>query len=67
MEPDFEAVSVEVSEGSTGQVLAGVDDLLVLLRRNARDWFGADAGFLEKFDHVVEGTFQELKDRHKSQ
>ena len=56
MEPDLEAVSVEVIEGEDGQVLAGVDDLLVLLRRIAQSWVGEEPDFLEKFNHVVEGA-----------
>jgi hypothetical protein len=63
MEPDFNAIEVEATVGPDGQLLAGVDDLLVLLKRNARAWFGEDAAFLKKFDHVVEGAFQHLKDR----
>jgi hypothetical protein len=62
MEPDFNETQIEAQEGKSGQILAGVDDLLVLLRRNARSWFGNDAGFLEKFDHVVEGAIDDVKE-----
>jgi hypothetical protein len=54
---------VSASESDDGQLMVGADDLLVLLRRRARDWFQADAYFLERFDHVVESAIGELKEK----
>jgi hypothetical protein len=61
MKPNEDPTTVELGEGEHGQILAGLDDMLVLLRRRARSWFGEDAPFLEKFDHVVQEIYSMVK------
>jgi hypothetical protein len=62
---DEDGTTIEVVEGADGQLLADVDDMLVLLRHHARRWFGDDSGFLERFDHVVEGAIDDVKEHHR--
>jgi hypothetical protein len=67
MEPNEDPTLVALIEGKDGQIFAGLDDLLVLLRRRAREWFGKDAHFLEQFDHVVQETYLTVKSQEKKQ
>jgi hypothetical protein len=58
---DFDTTSIETMRGDDGQILAAIDDLLVLLKRRAREWYPDDDNFHYQFDHIINSSLDELK------
>ena len=64
---DFDSTRIDMVENDSGQILVGLDDMLVLLKSRARQWFADDKNFLEKFVHVVEETTSTLKQAYQNE
>lgn len=59
-----DATMVATMTGQDGQVFAGIDDMLVLLRRRAREWFPDDGKLHSKFDQVIQEALYTVKAQH---
>jgi hypothetical protein len=49
-------------ESKDGQILAGIDDLLVFLKTHARKEYGGVETFLPMFDHVIDDAMAVVKE-----